>query len=209
MDIYLTNGSKRIRFPLNPEQIQVTEAAHMESYTVLLTGGVELPRGTEVSSIAWDGIFPGAARKNLPFVKSWQDPKSLVSLISSWKNGGAKCRLLITETPINLDVYIAQFQHTWLGGFHDCQYHIELRQAKSLVVAPVGMTTAVSSTSRPRPPVPKTYVVKQGDSLWLIAKRFTGSGSRWQEMYQLNRAIIGPDPNKLKIGLVLRVPSNW
>lgn len=215
VDFYLTNGSQRLHFPMNPDSIQVTDAAHMESYSVLLLGGVSIPRGNEVSSVAWDGLFPGAGRKDQPFVKDWQDPKTLVNTLSSWRSMGSKCRLLVTETPINMDVYISQFQHVWSGGFGDCSYHIELVQARDLVVDTVGSSSSSpkpltsSKTSRPKPPTPKTYTVRPGDTLWGIAKKLSGSGSNYSALYQLNKSVIGPDPNKIKSGQVLRIPSNW
>jgi nucleoid-associated protein YgaU len=49
------------------------------------------------------------------------------------------------------------------------------------------------------------YVVKPGDSLSTIAKRLRIGGG-WQTLYHLNRAAIGPDPNKIRPGLVLRLP---
>ncbi|MCL6597935.1 MAG: LysM peptidoglycan-binding domain-containing protein [Alicyclobacillus macrosporangiidus] len=214
MDFYLTYNGQRLHFPMNPDSIQVTDAAHMESYNVLLVGGVQIPRGNEVSSVAWDGLFPGPGRQGQPFVKDWQDPKALVNTLLRWKTMGAKCRLLVTETPINLDVYISQFQHTWSGGFGDCKYHIELQQARDLVVDTVGSTTAsvkpmAATVSRPKPPTPKTYTVKSGDTLWGIAKKLSGSGSNYTTLYQLNKSVIGPDPNLIKPGQVLRIPSNW
>lgn len=48
------------------------------------------------------------------------------------------------------------------------------------------------------------YVVEKGDCLWNIAKRFLGSGSRWMEIYKLNKDII-KNPNLIYVGQVLRV----
>ncbi len=50
-----------------------------------------------------------------------------------------------------------------------------------------------------------TYVVQHGDTLASIARRYC---TTWQEIYQLNRTIIGPDPSHLVAGMVLTVPAN-
>ena len=43
-------------------------------------------------------------------------------------------------------------------------------------------------------PVVTTYTVVFGDCLWNIAKRYLGDGSRWGEIYELNRdQIASPD----------------
>ena len=36
----------------------------------------------------------------------------------------------------------------------------------------------------------KTYTVKKGDSLWEIAKKYMGDGSRYKELYSLNKSTI-------------------
>lgn len=51
----------------------------------------------------------------------------------------------------------------------------------------------------------KTYVVKRGDSLSKIASR-QGLAS-WQKLYSANRAVIGSNPNVLKVGQVLSLPA--
>ncbi|MCL2106490.1 MAG: glucosaminidase domain-containing protein [Oscillospiraceae bacterium] len=49
-----------------------------------------------------------------------------------------------------------------------------------------------------------THVVKQGDTLWVLAVKHLGSGHRWVEIQQANG---GVDPHKLRIGSTLRIPN--
>ena len=49
-------------------------------------------------------------------------------------------------------------------------------------------------------------IVRSGDTLSGIAKRELGAASRWPEIYNLNRAVIGPDPDKIQPGMVLTLP---
>lgn len=215
MDFYLSDGSRRLLFPLNPQQVTATTAARMVTYQSIALGEFSLPRGSIPTRFSWDGIFPGALRKDSVAVKSWRDPKAIAGLLSSWRDKGQKLKLLITETPINHDVYIQSFDHTWLGGHGDAQYTIELVQAKIIKIGVVEGTTKkevqISSAKggRSSPPSPKTYTVKKGDTLWGIAKRFLKSGSRHNEIYNIpeNKKLIGPDPNKIKPGQILRLPS--
>ena len=53
----------------------------------------------------------------------------------------------------------------------------------------------------------RTYKVARGDSLWSIAYRFFRNGTRWPEIYNLNRGVIGGNPNALRVGQVLRIPG--
>jgi uncharacterized protein YkwD len=63
-------------------------------------------------------------------------------------------------------------------------------------------TTFASFTSA------QTYTVQQGDFLSAIAQKFYGDGTEasWRKIYEANKAVIGPDPTKLQIGMVLVIP---
>ena len=54
---------------------------------------------------------------------------------------------------------------------------------------------------------PSVYRVQSGDSLYKIAKRKLGSGRRADELYELNRDAIGSNPTRLRLGMVLRLPT--
>lgn len=52
-----------------------------------------------------------------------------------------------------------------------------------------------------------TYTVKSGDYLWKIAQQQLGDASRWKEIYDLNKGVIGSNPNLLYPGEKLRMPA--
>ena len=51
-----------------------------------------------------------------------------------------------------------------------------------------------------------TYTVKSGDCLWRIAQRLLGKGSRYTEIYNLNRDKI-KNPNLIYPGQKLTIPA--
>ena len=53
-----------------------------------------------------------------------------------------------------------------------------------------------------------TYTVKKGDCLWNIAKKYLGSGSRWPEIYNANRSVVGKNPNLIYPGQKLTLTLN-
>jgi len=55
--------------------------------------------------------------------------------------------------------------------------------------------------------VKQVYVVKSGDSLSKIAKELMGDGKRWPEIYELNKELIGDDPNLIHPGQELKIPE--
>jgi len=55
--------------------------------------------------------------------------------------------------------------------------------------------------------VKQVYVVKSGDSLSKIAKELLGDASRWPEIYELNKDVIGDNPNLIKPGQKFKIPK--
>lgn len=51
------------------------------------------------------------------------------------------------------------------------------------------------------------YVVKSGDSLSKIATTLYGDQNMWQKIYDFNKSTIGDSPAKLKLGMVLKLPT--
>ncbi|MEU3480773.1 transglycosylase family protein [Streptomyces sp. NPDC033754] len=50
----------------------------------------------------------------------------------------------------------------------------------------------------------RVHTVQPGDSLGSIARRFAVKGG-WQALYAANRSLIGPDPNRIVVGTMLRI----
>lgn len=50
-----------------------------------------------------------------------------------------------------------------------------------------------------------THVVEGGDTLWDLAERYLGSGSRFDELHRENEGLLGQDPNLVQPGQTLDV----
>lgn len=78
-------------------------------------------------------------------------------------------------------------------------------------------STAEPAAGRPTPATgrgttgtgPETveHTVQRGETLWSIAKQHLGSGYRYTEIAELNRAVLGPTPAFLTVGEVLQLPA--
>lgn len=52
---------------------------------------------------------------------------------------------------------------------------------------------------------PESYTVQQGDTLFIISKRFYGAPNKWKAILNANRAMIAPD-GRLRAGQVIKLP---
>jgi nucleoid-associated protein YgaU len=191
----------------------VTTGVVTRDFNIMELGEVRFPKGNKLDVVTWDAKLPGSARQGMSYVKEWQDPNNLYNILQAWKNTGVILRLLITSTPINLDVFIDELNPDFEGGMGDINYSITLTQWRELKAFSVSelasstQSTTTAETSRLEPPVPKTYTVVTGDSLWKIAQKIFKKGARYPEINELNKATIGDDPNLIKPGQVLTMPA--
>ena len=56
---------------------------------------------------------------------------------------------------------------------------------------------AAPAKPAPKPAAPRVHVVKSGETLGGIAKRY---GTTWQKLHAANRSVIGPNPNVIRPG---------
>jgi LysM repeat protein len=222
MDIYLTDlaTNQTFQFPMLPTSIKCTAGAQFQNFSLINVGTIQVPSGEDLTGFSWSGKLPGAARQNEPYVSAWQDPKAIQSLWSTFRNQKKKLRLMVTETPINHNVYLDSYTVTYSGGFGDYDYSISFVQAKDLKVYVSGTTTnsttqSATTTERPAPPPASTYTVAAGDSLWAIAQKKMGAGSKYTTLYTANQSTIDAEAKKrggskyaIYPGEVLTIPSS-
>ena len=90
------------------------------------------------------------------------------------------------------------------GSVHPA--HASARTASSTEVTLTSLQSAPAApVTAARPRVTK-YVVQYGDTLSSIAARFAVRGG-WPALYAANRRAVGPDPNTIRAGTVLRLPG--
>jgi nucleoid-associated protein YgaU len=53
----------------------------------------------------------------------------------------------------------------------------------------------------------KKHTVAEGETLSHISLKYYGSATRWQEIYEANKGVIGDNPNKIYVGQELVIPG--
>lgn len=218
MDIFLTikETGEQIQFPMLPEKISCGTGTAFRSYTIIDKGEVRIPYGEELTTFEWSGMFPGTIRGKQPYIRQnlgasleATAPMRLQTKLSYIRNKGMKCRLLVTDTPINHDVYLEKYQVEYSGGYGDYNYSVSFVVAKDIIVGTEGSATnqaegeASNIAKRPTTAV-KTHTVKSGETLWGIAQKYYGKGNLYPKIVTANKLA---NPNMIRIGQVLTIPE--
>jgi len=73
--------------------------------------------------------------------------------------------------------------------------------------AATGDATPTSTEHAPVDSKTRTYNVQPGDSFYSIAESTLGNGTRWKELLELNKKLVGNDPKRLRVGMTLALPA--
>ena len=75
---------------------------------------------------------------------------------------------------------------------------------------PVETPAVVETPAEPKPEPPKVsytlHTVKDGDKLWNLAEKYLGVGHRYGKIIELNKKELGDNPERLRVGMKLRIP---
>jgi nucleoid-associated protein YgaU len=78
--------------------------------------------------------------------------------------------------------------------------------APSPSAAVVSQSAAATPTAAAVEAAGDTYEVQSGDTLLSIAQQEYGDTTQWRRIYDANKDAIGADPDKLKLGMQLKIP---
>ena len=193
------NGSK-FTFPALPEKIQAKYGAKYQSFDIISQGAVKVPKGTDVAEFSWDGVFFGKSKRKEPIVKknSWKEPNECVKVLNDFMKNETVLNLIVTETWINVDVTISSFQPRPAGAYGNVEYSITFVQKKPLQIYTTNELQIAKFVKKTKPRNDSgdtsgggsTYTVVSGDTLWGIATKKLGSGSKWTSIYDANASTI-------------------
>lgn len=193
--LWHNNGEQRICFTVNPAELSVTRPNSNHVYPLAMGGTVNAWGGRGLREVTLTTFLPSQAS---PFYDG-TDAQSVLSSLKAWQDSGDPVRLIVSDSDINDAFLIEGITETLREGDRDVGLTVTLREYKfkSALAALAGTDLNIRSDERS---IPKTYTVQTGDTLWAIACRFYGDGTRWSDLAARNG--IG-DPKHLPVGRVL------
>ncbi|ADO55147.1 LysM peptidoglycan-binding domain-containing protein [Paenibacillus polymyxa] len=207
MEFSLTDGKgKKFQFPVNPEEVTISRQKGFDTTTILSYGEFDFPQGEKVKEISFSSFFPKEYNPAYCTYEDIPDPQEAMNTLNGFLLSKSPLRFIITETAVNVPVIVASHNSTFRGGeYGDVNFDLSLRTWSEMKVVKKAGTSLKSATVNKKPRTDmkekkKTYTVKSGDSLSKIAKVELGDSSQWSRIYQLNKKIIGKNPNAIKPG---------
>ena len=195
--LWHNNGEESIYFTVIPSRIAVSRPNTNRVRDLAMGGSVNIWGGRGLRSVKLETFLPA---ETSPFYTG-QAPETALAMLKSWQDSGDPVRLIISGSDINDAFLIEDVSETLAEGDRDVGLALTLREYKfkSALAALAGESAAVQKRTDERV-TPRTYTVKQGDTLWDIACRFYGDGTKWGSIAAKNGVA---DPRKLQIGKVL------
>lgn len=196
--------------PITPEKVQIKAKGNNKTISLINEGEVNQIKTSKLKEVTFDVLLPNQAYpfalyKNGEFLP----PAHFLELFEELKveTKPFKFKLLRTDPQGNslfdtsLDVTMEDYtiDEDADEGF-DIKVSITLKEWRDYGVTTIKVkkssdkttvqkkkTTTKSNTKKAKS---SSYVVKSGDTLWAIAKKYLGDGSKWQTIYNSNKTVI-------------------
>ena len=203
MEMYLKNDKHIFRFPILPSTINIQDYAIINDSNITGLGDVAIFGGKGLRTIEISSFFPNPKRKykfvNYPnYPKQWD----CVSKIRGYMNNGEVMRFIVTGTEINFQVRITDFTFSQQDGTGDVYYTINLKEYREIKISsttPVkrktdnkNRTSSKDKNNNKNKTSTKSkqtiHIVKKGDTLYDIAKKYYGKGSSYKKIIEKNKS---------------------
>lgn len=204
------NLNENIILPVNPSEFIISNGGTSFTDVQVIKGGERTVIGNrQMQVVSFSSFFPKFYDSSYCTEKSIFKPWELVKKIDAWRQAGEIVKLLITEADINMYATIRKFDYREKGGEPgDIYYDIEFKEFEFIRIREIGTESAKVEQQSNRPETSgttKSYTVQEGDCLWSIAKKFYGTGSEYEKIFNLNSPPI-KNANLIYPGQVLMIP---
>lgn len=214
-----------VLMPITPSKVKVKINNQNDTLTLINGEEINILKEPGLTDVSFDLLLP---QVSYPFTNGRaQSADYYLSLFERLKTSKQPFQFILNRSMpsgrrlfyTNLTVGMEDYQITDDAeeGF-DIKVTVSLKQyrhygTKTVKVqpAPTPAETPTATVEQPQretsqAPQQTTYTVKSGDCLWNIAKKYLGDGSRYNEIYNLNKDKI-TNPNLIYAGQVLTLPS--
>ena len=195
MEIYLGTDTDKIRFPVVPSTIGVSRSNNIDTQAVIKLGEVPIFNGTSLKTIELTSFFPNQEYSFCDYT-GFMKPYEFSDKIQKWMYEGKPLRIIVTDSPTNMQCLIQQFDTAEQDGTRDLYFTLNLIEYRPIEIPIIKNDTntsnASNNTTRPTEQAnnttQKVHKVVKGDSLWAIAQKYYGKGNLYPKIKEANKS---------------------
>ena len=193
MEIYLGTDNDKIRFPVVPSSIGVNRSNNIDTESVIKLGEVPIFNGASLKTIELTSFFPNQEYSFCDYT-GFMKPYEFSEKIQKWMYEGKPLRVIVTDSPTNMQCLIQQFDTVEQDGTRDLYFTLNLLEYRPIEVPNLNNSSSSSSSdnlTRPSEEIAsnaqKIHKVVKGDCLWDIAQKYYGKGSLYPKIKEANK----------------------
>jgi LysM repeat protein len=208
--------------PIAPSKLQLKIKGQNKKLTLINEGEINILKNVGLTEVAFDLLLPNVKYPFATYKSNFQNAKYFLDELEKMMTARKPFQFIVTRTlpngkllfDTNMKVSLEDYtiKEDSKEGF-DVVVSIKLKQFKEYGTKvcnvsnnKVSAQNQRTTESSPMPTTNKTYTVVKGDSLWAIAKKFYGNGSKYTIIYNANKDKI-KNPNLIYVGQVLNIPG--
>ena len=182
-----------------PMQWEIIDGQKISTVDLMNFGEVENGSRPSPRTISLSQFFPSY---NMGFVSNseFRDKWEYVKAFKNAKDNSIKVLYSITETPISMYCKITNFTYGREDGVGNIKYTLDLKEYKDTIDYEVKDNILGQAHINVNDGYPHFWNVKEGDTVFTIAKWAYGDSSKYTEILKKNNL---KNKNQIKVGMYL------
>lgn len=216
----------KVLLPVAPSKLQLKINGSNKTYTMINDGEINVLKKPELTDVEFDVLLPSVKYPFAIYKSGFQSAKFYLDELERLMVNSKPFQFIVTRTlpnggmlfDTNMKVSIESYtiKEDVKEGF-DVVVSVKLKQYREYSTKTCNISFEVNKTkvsvqvnraaeNSPIPTTTTTYTVVKGDSLWGIAKKYYGDGSKYTTIFNANTDKI-QNANLIYPGQVLTIPS--
>lgn len=198
-----TEKNTELILPVTPSSFDISHGINIETINIHTLGDVALPGYNTLPDFKVECMFPA---RSYPFnqPETELNPYNYTKKFEDWCDNRSVLRWIISETSVNIPVLISDITYGERDGSGDVYANIEMRQYRKLSAVQISKTGNSPRIAEKATPTPQTYVVKPGDTLSAICRKYYGNAALYPKLALINGI---KNPNLIYVNQVVKLPD--
>lgn len=203
-----------VLLPVAPEKVSTKIKGKNKTATLINEGEINLLKAPGLTEWKFKALFPNTEYRFARYPEGYRPGGYYLDALEQLMTGGRPFRFRIlrthdggemdwkTDAQASLESYTVD-EEAESGG--DFLVEIELKRYQNWGTKVLTIKDGAASSTAQRDPEPlkpkgKEYTIQTGDTLWGIAQRFLGDGTKYHEIYLANRKVLDDEAARRGMG---------